>query len=93
MLKPRYQFEADCIHAAIKGIGTNNKVQHFRKKSKFSLFTKLKTKHIKVVIEFLCSKDANEINILKQAYQTCNFTILKIQNFKWNVKFFYQRHR
>ncbi len=28
LLKPRYQFEAECIQSAIKGIGTNNKVNY-----------------------------------------------------------------
>ena len=49
LLKPRFEYEAECLRDAIKGIGTR---EH-------------------VVIELLCTKESDEIEKLKEAYNQC----------------------
>jgi annexin A7/11 len=49
LLKPRLQFEAECIRGAFKGIGTRDKC----------------------IVELLCTKEASEIEKLKEVYKTC----------------------
>ena len=49
LLKPRYEYEAECVKQAIQGLGTDERV----------------------LIDLLCTKEADELQVLKSTFKNC----------------------